>query len=153
MIELTFSPRPENDFPGPKKARDLPTVSEMDLRYGYFEADVTFRVEGADFFYPCRRLPLIDFMFTLAYSAQSIRSGELGEIDFTESSDWVRLYPQGDRIEIRIKKGSPSGSCGVDEYFTAVSGFVQSGIGNIISRHPGMKENPAISRLRNMIDA
>ncbi|MEU8548874.1 hypothetical protein AB0C81_18090 [Streptomyces roseoverticillatus] len=150
MIDLSFSPDPECDFPRSGRKKALELVSEMDLRYGYFEADITFRVSGADFFQPAGKFPLIDFMFTLAYSVLGIRDSGIGEIDFTESSNWIRVEQCEDVLTFRNKLGDKNGTCSVVEYVSAVKAFIESGITDTVSRHPQMAGHPTLLKLSHL---
>ncbi|TQK52321.1 hypothetical protein FBY35_2752 [Streptomyces sp. SLBN-118] len=128
------------------------TTSEMNLRYGYFETDINFAVQGRD---PevFRGIPLVDFMFCLLLSAREIRQGESGRISFTENDRVLGFTPTAPgSIELVVTNSwdSQVGNCEVSEFLAAVSRFVDEGLEFIVERYSLFANNPTYRKLTGL---
>ncbi|MEU9009974.1 hypothetical protein AB0D12_09330 [Streptomyces sp. NPDC048479] len=128
------------------------TTSEMNLRYGYFETDINFAVQGRD---PqvFRRIPLVDFMFCLLLSAREIRQGESGSISFTENDRVLGFTPGApDSTELVVTNSwdSQVGNCEASEFLAAASRFVDEGLEFIVQQYPLFANNPTYRKLTDL---
>ncbi|MEU0243294.1 hypothetical protein ABZ192_03055 [Streptomyces sp. NPDC006235] len=133
---------------------DLAALSATDLRYAFFEYPVDFIVDGHAFL-SAARLPLIDIMFTLGYSLQSLRSTGTAEIDFTENTYVIRLQLIGDQVHFTsTPRGvpTPHPSCSFNEYVSGVRSFITDGVEYLEHRYPALARNPAMNSLRELAD-
>ncbi|WP_157851667.1 hypothetical protein [Streptomyces monomycini] len=152
MILLTFSPDEQSDFPSPAARPgtiDLTTESSMNLRYGFFVYPVNLRVDGVEFL-SAARVPLIDIMFTVAYSLKDLDHNGAGEVDFTENARVIYVTQQGDNV-VFTDPHAGTASCLRSEYFDAVRDFARQGIQHLADRHPEILSNKTISELRELI--
>jgi hypothetical protein len=130
----------------------LATLSATDLRYGWFAYQIDFKV-GGHAFLSATREPLVDIMFTLAYTLQELRAGGSAEIDFTENSYVIHLELAGDRVRFTSSHRAPAvpPECPFDDYAAAVRAFVASGIACLVENRPALAENPVLDELRALV--
>ncbi|MFD4235767.1 hypothetical protein [Streptomyces sp. NPDC058542] len=155
MLSIDFTPELGSDTPPELESAalrgkiDWAELSTLFLRYTYFIYPVTLTVDDTEII-SHNRLPLIDFMFCLAYSVEELRGTGKGEISFTEGSSEIHISLKDDRLIFSPTWSEPvNASCGVEEYDRTVSRFILSGIQMIVDRYPEMENNPAIRELRN----
>ncbi|MEW2810879.1 hypothetical protein AB0929_27865 [Streptomyces massasporeus] len=131
---------------------DLAVLSTTDLRYAFFEYPVDFIVDGHAFL-TAARPPLIDIMFTLGRSLQSLRSTGAADIDFTENTYVIRLQLVGDRVRFTSSHRAPAvpPEWPVEDYAAAVRAFVATGMACLVENHPALAENPALDELRALV--
>ncbi|WP_244176911.1 hypothetical protein [Streptomyces albus] len=127
-LKIKFTPDSRSDIgSGYEKAWkagrvDLAALSATDLRYGFFEYPVDLIVDGHAFL-SAARPPLIDIMFTLGRSLQSLRSAGAAKVDFTDNTYVIRMQLVGRQIEFTsTPRGvpTPHPSCSFDEYVSEV---------------------------------
>lgn len=155
LPKINFTPDSRSDIgSGWEKAWeagriDLASLSATDLRYGFFEYPVDFTVDGHAFL-SAARLPLIDIMFTLGHSLESLSSVGAAEIDFTENSYVIRLALAGDQVQFTSTRGvpTPPPSCSLDAYVSRVLSFITEGVEYLERHHPALTRNPAMASLR-----
>ncbi|MFI8947244.1 hypothetical protein ACIGO6_12075 [Streptomyces sp. NPDC053750] len=130
---------------------DLAALGATDLRYGFFEYPVDFIVDGHAFL-SADRPPLIDIMFTLGYSLESLESAGVAEIDFTENTYVIRLELAGDQVQFTSTRTvpTPHPSCSFDEYMSGVRSFITDGVEYLELHHPALSRNPAMRELRGL---
>lgn len=159
-MKIKFTPDSRSDIgSGYEKAWqagrvDLAALSATDLRYEFFEYPIDFIVDGHAFL-SAARPPLIDIMFTLGYSLQSLRSAGAAEIDFTEDAYVIRLQLVGNQVEFTSTPGgvpTPHPSCSFDEYVSGVRSFITDGVEYLELHHPALARNPAMRSLRELED-
>ncbi|WP_327668651.1 MULTISPECIES: hypothetical protein [unclassified Streptomyces] len=128
---------------------DLATLTPTDLRYGFFEYPVDLTVEGHAFL-SAARPPLIDIMFTLGLSLQSLRTDGSAQIDFTENTYVISLELVGDQVQFTSTRGvpTPTPSCSVDAYTSEVRSFITSGLEHLETQYPALARNSAMHELR-----
>lgn len=157
MLKIDFTPDSDSDIPAAAERAwqagriDLATQSATNLRYGYFEYPVDFKV-GPHAFLSAAPTPLVDIMFTVAYSLQELQSNGSAEIDFTESSYVIRLVLDGDQVKFTSSHRAPSVApqCPFAEYAATVRAFVTAGIECLERHHPAIGGNPALRELREL---
>ncbi|WP_328670255.1 hypothetical protein OG905_16120 [Streptomyces sp. NBC_00322] len=115
------------------------------VRYSYFETTVTLAADGFDA--ETFRVPVLDFMYCLLLSAQSIRGGGKGRVSFTESDMLIELVPQAPELKILRSWDPVPGNCGTDEFVVAVTRFTDAGLGFIADRYPAFRNNPTYQKL------
>ncbi|EFE73709.1 hypothetical protein K7395_28825 [Streptomyces filamentosus] len=158
MLNIGFTPDSDMDIPaGAERAwRDgrigLATLSAADLRYGWFAYRTDFEVGGHAFLSAARE-PLVDIMFTLAHTLQSLRANGSAEIDFTESSYVIRLELTGDQVTFTSSHRAPvePPRCAVEEYAAVVRAFVATGAAWLVESRPAIAESPALHELRALV--
>ncbi|MFD5341165.1 hypothetical protein [Streptomyces hawaiiensis] len=158
MLHIEFTPDSDMDIPaGAARAwREgligLATLSVTDLRYGWFAYQIDFKV-GGHAFLSATREPLVDIMFTLAYTPQELRAGGSAEINFTENSYVIHLKLVGDRVRFTSSHRTPAvpPECPVEDYTAAVRSFVASGVAYLVESRPALMENPALDELRALV--
>ncbi|WP_191848645.1 hypothetical protein, partial [Streptomyces violaceochromogenes] len=131
---------------------DLATISATDLRYGWFAYQIDFKVGGHAFLSSTRE-PLVDIMFTLAYTLQELRAGGSAEINFTENSYVIHLKLVGNRVRFTSSHRTPAvpPECPFEDYTAAVRAFVASGVAYLVESRPALAENPALDELRALM--
>jgi hypothetical protein len=157
VLQISFTPDDTRDIPAAAERAwqagriDLATQSATNLRYGYFEYPVDFKV-GEQAFLSVAPTPLVDIMFTLAYSLQTLRSDGSAEIDFTENSYVIRLQLEGDRVRFTPShRAAPvPPECPLADYAKETRAFITSGIEWLVNRYPAIGGNPALSELREL---
>lgn len=128
---------------------DLTSLTATDLRYGLFEYPVDLTVEGHAFLSGARP-PLIDIMFTLGLSLQSLRTDGSAQIDFTENTYVISLELAGNQVQFTSTRGvpTPTPSCSLDAYTSEVRSFIANGLEHLEAQYPALAQNPATSELR-----
>lgn len=144
MILLEFDQDSMREPSDPQIA-GLDSTVEWQLRYAYFEANVTLVADGID--PEVFRVPVLDFMYCLLLSARAIREGGEGRVSFTESDVLIEFTPQGSELKILRSWDPVPGRCGVDEFITAVSRFTDDGLDFIVGRYPAFRNNPTNQKL------
>jgi hypothetical protein len=132
---------------------DLATLSTTDLRYEFFEYPVDFTVDGHAFL-SAARPPLIDIMFSLGRSMESLRTVGTAKIDFTENTYVIRLQLVGDQVQLTSSRGvpTPHPSCSFDAYVSGVPSFITDGVEYLELHYPALARNPAMRSLRELAD-
>ncbi|MGW7090486.1 hypothetical protein [Streptomyces sp. NPDC054874] len=155
MLSIEFTPELGRDTPPELESAALrgeinwAELSTLFLRYTYFIYPVTLTADDTEIISQ-NRLPLIDFMFCLAYSVEELRETGKGGISFTEDSSEIHISLKSDRLVFSPTWAEPvNASCGVEEYARAVSRFVRSGVQVVVDHYPEMGNNPAIRELRS----
>ncbi|MER7484065.1 hypothetical protein ABTX60_41635 [Streptomyces sp. NPDC126510] len=131
---------------------DLAALGTTDLRYGFFEYPVDFTVDGHAFL-SAARPPLIDIMFSLGRSMESLRTVGTAKIDFTENTYVIRLQLVGDQVQFTsTPRGvpTPHPSCSFDEYVSEARSFITDGLEYLEHHYPALARNPAMSSLREL---
>ncbi|MEC7051352.1 hypothetical protein RFN57_03395 [Streptomyces violaceochromogenes] len=157
-MKINFTPDSSSDIgSGYEKAWqdgrvDLATISATDLRYGWFAYQIDFKVGGHAFLSSTRE-PLVDIMFTLAYTLQELRAGGSAEINFTENSYVIHLKLVGNRVRFTSSHRTPAvpPECPFEDYTAAVRAFVASGVAYLVESRPALAENPALDELRALM--
>lgn len=158
MLYIDFTPDSDMDIPaGAARAwREgligLATLSATDLRYGWFAYQIDFKV-GGHAFLSATREPLVDIMFTLAYSLQELRADGSAQINFTENSYVIHLELVGDRVRFTSSHRTPAvpPECQFEDYTAAVRAFVASGVAYLVESRPALAENPVLDELRALV--
>lgn len=154
-LKIDFTPDSERDI-GPGYAQawqsgqtDLAALTATDLRYGFFEYPVDLTVEGHAFLSGAP-LPLIDIMFTLGLSLQSLRTDGSAQIDFTENTYVISLELVDDQVLFTSTRGvpTPTPSCSLDAYTPEVRPFIANGLEYLELQHPSLARNSATHELR-----
>ncbi|MFJ1961829.1 hypothetical protein [Streptomyces massasporeus] len=157
-MKINFTPDSSSDIgSGYEKAWqdgrvDLATISATDLRYSFFEYPVDFIVDDHTFL-SREEVPLVDIMFTLGRSLESLRSAGAAEIDFTENSYVIHLELVGDRVRFTSSHRAPAvpPECPFDDYAAAVRTFITSGVARLVENRPALAENPVLDELRALV--
>ncbi|MFK4066811.1 hypothetical protein [Streptomyces sp. NPDC029674] len=157
MLPIDFTPDSARDIPAGAESAwqagriDLATQRATNLRYGYFDYPVDFRVSSHAFL-SASSTPLLDIMFTLAHSLRELRSRGSAEIDFTENSYVIRLAIDADQVRFTSSHRAPSAPprCPLEEYATAARAFITRGTEYLVTHHPPLGDNPALSELRDL---
>ncbi|ROQ32180.1 hypothetical protein EDD98_1154 [Streptomyces sp. PanSC19] len=144
MILVDFD-RDSMREPSEQQIEKLGSVAEWQLRYSYFEAQVTLAADG--FETESFRVPVLDFMYCLLLSAQAVREGGEGRVSFTESDMLIEFVPQGTQLKILRSWNPVAGFCGTGEFFAAVSRFADDCLGFIVDRYPAFRDNPTHQKL------
>ncbi|WP_405529156.1 hypothetical protein OG426_44275 [Streptomyces canus] len=130
----------------------LAVADEMDLRYGYFQTDISIAASGIEM-QRLRGITILDFAFGLLLSAQEVRQGNVGRVGFTESDQSITFTPQGQVILVEKSWGGGVGACGIEEFISVVSRFCSAVLEFIDRHHPAFQENPAHSKIVEMLRA
>lgn len=131
--------------PSDSQIAKLDSIVEWQLRYAYFEANVTLAADGFDA--EVFRVPVLDFMYCLLLSARAIREGREGRVSFTESDVLIEFFPHGSELKILRSWDPVPGSCGTDEFIAAVSRFTDDGLDFITTKYPAFRNNPTHQKL------
>jgi hypothetical protein len=124
----------------------LATASEMNLRYGYFETDVS--ISSKDFgVEQLHAIPILDFIFCLIYASLDVRRGITGEITFTENDQSITMIPQGDSIIIRRSWAEDDGRASTDDFTRSAKRFCIEALNAILDRYPTFAENATYAKL------
>ncbi|MFE4538584.1 hypothetical protein ACFRKB_26510 [Streptomyces scopuliridis] len=147
MILLEFD-RDSMREPSESQIAKLKSVADWQLRYAYFEMNVTLVVDGFDA--EVFRVPVLDFMYCLLLSARDIRDGGEGCVDFTESDVLIEIFPHGSELKVLRSWDAAPGFCGMDEFIAAVSRFAVDGLEFITSEYPTFRDNPTFRKLSQL---
>lgn len=152
MIRLSFTP-PAPESPWRRtwedaKQGDPACLTEMDLRYKYFGANVELVVDGQEVISARRFVTLVDLALSLAHAMRRISAGEDAAIGFTESEEVIHLRRDGEeRIAVTSSKQPWAASVGSEELLGAFSGFVRDAYARLTAEIPGLGANQVIRRL------
>ncbi|MBB4796168.1 hypothetical protein [Streptomyces nodosus] len=156
MLEISFAPDVDSDIPEAAKDAwragriDLATQSATNLRYGYFEYPINFIV-GGHVLLSATRTPLIDIMFSLAYSVQELNSVGFSEIDFTENTHVIRIGLDEGRVAFTSSRSpAVTSDCPFEEFVSTVRKFVANGIKWLTGQYPQIVKNPALRELHKL---
>ncbi|WP_103843863.1 hypothetical protein [Streptomyces sp. Ru72] len=149
MFDITFVPdsmRALND----KKLAKLVGASEMDLRYEYFEMEVSITTDefGSEAF---PGTPALDFVFCLLLAARDIRQGNPGRISFTENDLLIHFTLDGETVTVTRSWDPVLGHCAVAEFLAVAFRFSSEVLEFISRRYPTFQENPAHRKLIGMV--
>ncbi|MFB7115893.1 hypothetical protein [Streptomyces sp. NPDC056190] len=149
MFDITFVPDSMRE-PTDKQLAKLERASENDLRYGYFETDLSINTDefGDE---PFPRTPALDFVFCVLLAARDIRQGNPGRISFTENDLLVHFTPDGDTVTVTRSWDPVSGHCTVTEFLAVASRFSREVLDFIALRYPAFQGNPAHRKLVGMV--
>ncbi|MFF5637555.1 hypothetical protein [Streptomyces sp. NPDC012825] len=136
--------------PSEKQAADLAATSEMNLRYGYFEARIFIAATG----FETERLksPLLDFAHCALLAAQNVSDGQPGRISFTESSLLIEFLPSGEGLTVLRSWDPVPGSCSVSDFLESAFRFSVEALSSIDERHPEFRRNAYHETLSHMIE-
>ncbi|MEV5959782.1 hypothetical protein AB0M11_39630 [Streptomyces sp. NPDC051987] len=149
MFSITFVPDSVRR-PTERQLDALPAASEMDLRYEYFETDVSLTTDE----FGTEEFPVttaIDFVDALLVAARNVRQGIVGTIGFTENDLVIEFRPEGETVTVVRSWDAPPGTCGIEEFVTAVSDFCNEILQYIVLRYPAFRENSMYSKLAEML--
>ncbi|EYT80841.1 hypothetical protein CF54_23180 [Streptomyces sp. Tu 6176] len=122
------------------------TANEMDIRYGYFETDISFSVDGQwgeSFF----GVPIVDFMFCLLLSARAVQEGGVGKISFTENDMTMGIVSVEGGLDIVRSWDPVVGRYRLGDFTSQVSAFVDRGLACILDKHPEFESNPTYLKI------
>jgi hypothetical protein len=147
MFDIAFD---ENSVrqPARRQLALLASASEMDLRYGYFQANLT--VSAGEFDDELCGVTLVDFMFCLLYAVQGIREGGTGEVGFTESDQIIEFIPKGDLILMKKTWDPEVWIIDRGEFFTTSKKFCDDVLKFISREYPDFIANSVYSKLANL---
>ncbi|MFF2779131.1 hypothetical protein ACFVU3_30085 [Streptomyces sp. NPDC058052] len=136
--------------PSEKQAAELATTSEMNLRYGYFEARMFVTATG----FETERLksPLLDFAHCALLAARSVSAGQPGRISFTESSLLIEFIPSGEDLKVLRSWDPVPGTCGTTDFLDSVHRFSADALSIVDERHPEFRRNAYHETLIRMTD-
>ncbi|MFY1598257.1 hypothetical protein [Micromonospora sp. WMMD737] len=153
VIQLDFSvPKPGSAWRETWRLRDgsdPATVSEMDLRYKYFGAQVDFAIDDMTVISKVGHVTLVDLALALRHAEGRLSSGEDAAFGFTESSKVVRLEGPGPVISVRPSVSSESAQVSRQQLVPALATFRESVYQRLIVEVPGLEGNPTIQKLRS----
>ncbi|MGW2964404.1 hypothetical protein ACWDGI_38905 [Streptomyces sp. NPDC001220] len=149
MLNISFEPRSVRE-PKSKQLDRLAVASEMDLRYEYFETDVSLTVKefGTEEF---PGTPLLDFAFSLLSAAQDVRNGGTGRVTFTESDVIIQFQPADRVVTVMRSWDEVPGKCEIGEFISCVIKFCSDALEYIVRSYPEFQENPARVKLGGVI--
>ncbi|MFF2462541.1 hypothetical protein [Streptomyces mirabilis] len=136
--------------PREQRMAKLGQASEMNLRYGYFETDLTFTTDEFGIEY-LPGIAILDFVFCLLYAAREVRQGNAGDIGFTENDQLIHLIPNGEIVTVKRSWAQDVGSCDAGIFFTVVTRFCGDVLEFIAQRYPAFLDNPTQSKLVGML--
>ncbi|MFE2561717.1 hypothetical protein ACFXGT_38070 [Streptomyces sp. NPDC059352] len=134
--------------PSKKQAADLAATSEMNLRYAYFEAEVSIAAEG--FETETLQVPLLDFVHCVLLAARAVGNGQSGRISFTESSLLIEFVPSGENLTVLRSWDPVPGSCGTTEFLRSAYRFSVDSLSRVDERFPDFQRNPYHGTLGRM---
>ncbi|NEC85670.1 hypothetical protein [Streptomyces sp. SID12501] len=149
MFDISFAPDSLPELTG-KKLVNLGRTGEMDLRYGYFEMDLSITTDEFG-----RELipgtPVLDFVFCLLLAARDVQQGDSGCISFTENDLLIHFTCEGDTVTVTRSWDSVSGYCKIDEFLTVASRFSRESLEVIVQNYPVFQENQTYRKLVDMV--
>ncbi|GAA4827053.1 hypothetical protein [Streptomyces ziwulingensis] len=149
MFKISFSSE-SMKRPRPQQIEQLASASEMDLRYEYFETDVSLTVKGfGTEEFP--GTPAIDFIFCILIAASDVRKGNIGKVTFTENDMVVQFAPSGLDVSVVRSWDSLHGLCEIGEFFSGAIEFCGELLQCIVQNFPAFRRNPAHSKLVGML--
>jgi hypothetical protein len=129
----------------------LESVSEMNLRYGYFEVDVSIAADGFGIeSFP--GIPLIDMAFCLLIAGRKIGLGKSASIGCTESDMSIHFAPNHGILTVERSWNSTLGHCGIDEFSTGVLKLCREVSDYISRRYPAFQRNSSWRKMEDMIN-
>jgi hypothetical protein len=149
MFKISFD-GPSMRPPGGKLLDQLATADEMNLRYGYFQTDISFAASGLEV-QRLRGITILDFAFGLLVSAQEVQQGGVGQVGFTENDQSIKFAPQGKIIFIEKSWGGGVGTCDIEVLLSEISRFCSEVLEFIDRQYPAFRENPTHSKMIEML--
>lgn len=160
--DTDFEPSSPNLFrPSQRGSGDV--LCETDLHYTVFRSYVTLALSGTAVIGPRRRVPLFDFLVSVARLIAALRAGRAYTLTFTEAADVVEFRPAADdRVEVaaidpyrcddhgvRLADPEPDWSGQVDgpELLEALTGFLAYGRQQLLDNVPGLDRSPYVGKL------
>lgn len=150
MFDITFVPDSMWELTDKQLAK-LGRASEMDVRYEYFEMQVSIRTDefGDESF---SGTPVLDFVFCVLLAARHIQQGNPGRISFTENDLLIHFTPDGESVTVTRSWDPVTGSCTVAEFLAAAYRFSSEVLEFIDEWYPSFQENPAHQKLAGMVE-
>ncbi|GAA2349733.1 hypothetical protein [Dactylosporangium salmoneum] len=160
--DTDFEPSPPYLFePSQRGSGDV--LSETDLHYTVFRSYVTLALSGTAVIGPRRRVPLFDFLVSVARLIAALRADRAYTLTFTEAADVVEFRPvAGERVEVAatdpyrcddhgVRLADPEPDClaQVDrpELLEALTGFLSYGRQQLLDNVPGLDRSPYVGEL------
>jgi hypothetical protein len=120
------------------------TISETDLCYKYFGAQVELVVDGVEVISGQGYVTLVDLALSLRHALHRLSSGENAAIGFTESDEVIRLQRDGHLIVITSSKHEWRVPVEREELVEAFIEFLREAHSRLTVGVPGLADNPVI---------
>ncbi|WP_153467364.1 hypothetical protein [Streptomyces kaniharaensis] len=149
MFHLDFDRSSMRELPK-RKIASLPSVTEMNLRYGYFMVEVRFTTEGMDESFP--GTTILDFMLCLLQAADDVGCGKVGRVNFTDNPTSITFHPKEFGLTILRSWDPVPGHCRTDEFLRAVRLFVEAGLEFVSGKYPAFTQNPVYRKILAILE-
>lgn len=153
MIVLTFTLPPVGS--AWRQTWSLPvncdplTVSEIDLRYKYFAANVELAVNGVVFIRPSRHEPVIDLGLSCKHVERRLALGEDAAFGFTERPEVIHIRGVGRLVWIESSELPLRAKAERSSLLVELARFRESVYRRLVDDVPGIGGNPVVQRLRS----
>ncbi|NLU80930.1 hypothetical protein HCA58_21735 [Micromonospora sp. HNM0581] len=153
MIRLTFSV-PETGSPWRDTWRlpdgsDPASVTETDLRYKHFGAQVEFVIDDMTVISKAGHVTLVDLALSFQSAERRLSSGEDAAFGFTERHEVIRLHGPGSLLSITSSVKPGTAQVSRNELTPELAAFRESVYQALINEVPGLQGNPVVQRLRS----
>ena len=128
--------------------RDPITVSEMDLRYKYFAANVDMTVSGMPFIRPSGHHPIIDLGLSLKWVEKRLAVGDDAAFGFTEHLEVIHIRGAGPTVAIESSEFSYRAEADRSTLLAELARFTESVYQRLVQEVAGIGGNPVVQRLR-----
>ncbi|MEV1285528.1 hypothetical protein [Micromonospora sp. NPDC049679] len=128
--------------------RDPITVSEMDLRYKYFAANVEMTVNDVPFIRPSGPEPIIDLGLSFKWVEKRLALGEDVAFGFTEHHEVIHLRGAGPIVSIESSELPHRAEADRSTLLVELARFTESVYQRLVEDVAGIGGNPVVQRLR-----
>ena len=122
---------------------DISSASHTTLDNHLFCGDVYFRINGVSFDAPWGWIPVISFSMQLCEIVCTIREGEVGRLEFTESDDEIRFVKNKDVMNVSCDYSKAHAQVSLSEMRDAGLMFATRIFDELSARWPLLKTNKA----------
>ena len=111
-----------------------------------------FSIGNSSFSGLLHRIPLLDFMFSLAYAACEVRVGHEGVIDFTENFYWIKIRPHDVYVDVWSSDLDDKVTCRTDDFLDASASFLADAISFLRVEYPEFQHNAVLEKLCSLLE-
>lgn len=122
---------------------DITSASHTTLDYYLFCGDIYFRINEVSFDAPWGWIPVISFSMQLCEIVCTIRDGETGRLEFTESEDEIRFTRTEDVIDVSCDYSDGHAQVSLSDIRGASIRFATRIVAELSARWPLLKTNKA----------
>ncbi|MFD7112456.1 hypothetical protein ACFWAF_19905 [Streptomyces microflavus] len=154
MMNLSFSlPDVDSAWRGTWKVaqqKNPSELTEIDLRYKYFSANVEMIVDGVEVISSRSFVTLVDLALSLLDAERCISSGEDTAVGFTERAEVIHLRHSEGNIVVTSSEQSWRVVVDREELRSSISEFLREVHSCLTSEVPGLSSHPTIRQMQQI---